>query len=375
MAENTKIEWCDHTFNHVRGCTKVSPGCANCYAETLSKRNPGTLGTWGPNGARVVASEAMWKEPLKWNKAAACCCRKTIADHEHESGCPQRDRLRVFCASLADVFEDWQGSMVNAQGETLFQCCQCQHTWAADMANYDPTKRDKRPICQECLSPGPNEMTMQDVRNRLFRLIDQTPNLDWLLLTKRPDNALRMMPKPAFDNDGWNGTLDGYWHQVNRPRHNVWLGTTVENQKAADERIPHLLKVPAAVRFLSCEPLLGPVDLRRYFYVGEEGGWEYAGSRSNLISWVIVGGESGHGARPCNVDWIRDIVRQCRDAGVPCFVKQLGAKPFGYWVDGAPKEMPTQAWRLRIKDKKGGDIDEFPADLRVREFPKASVAS
>lgn len=248
MGKNSKIEWTKHTFNPWRGCTKVSPGCANCYAETLSKRNPAVLGEWGPNGTRVVAVDSAWRQPLKWDRAAK------------EAG----ERHRVFCASLADVFEDRE----------------------------------------ELIEP----------RERLFELISETPNLDWLLLTKRPENLDAMLP--------WTSAHAGqyrhdYWS-------NVWVGTSVENQKAADERIPHLLGVSAARRFLSMEPLLGPVDLHKYFYVGEEGGWEWAGARSQLVSWVIVGGESGSSARPMHPDWARSIRDQCVAAGVPYHFKQWG---------------------------------------------------
>lgn len=178
------------------------------------------------------------------------------------------------------------------------------------------------------------------------------------------------------------------------PLPNVWLGVSVENQAAADERIPHLLRTPAAVRFLSCEPLLGPVDLRHIRpaqkpeaamrpVTGEvveanclsgdcitSLGFGYSGGPT--VSWVIVGGESGPGARPCNIEWVRSVVRQCQAAGVPVFVKQLGSQPeFGAgecvrWADAGPTQ--------RLRDKKGGDIAEWPADLRVREFPAAAGA-
>src|SRR5687768_3056702 len=143
MRKNTEISWCDHTFNCWRGCTRVSEGCRFCYAETMSKRNPGTLGVWGPQGTRVVASEAMWREPLKWDREAKA----------------QGVRRRVFCASLADVFEDWRGPMVGPSGERLFH----------DSATS--------PWCE--LGAG-REVTMGHVRRRLFRLIGDTENLDWL---------------------------------------------------------------------------------------------------------------------------------------------------------------------------------------------------
>lgn len=357
MADNTAITWADATFNSWRGCARVSEGCRFCYAETMSARNHKTLGVWGPNGTRVVAAGAMWKEPLKWDRLAA--------EGKLPDGTPNPDghRPRVFCASLSDVFEEWLGSMVNSAGEKLFQCCQCQHQWAANVDDYDPTKQDKRVICQRCLSVGPNDMTMQDVRRRLFALIDATPNLDWLLLTKRPENITRMTPTRDL-GERTEGIAEGDYgyhnpeHAFTRP--NCWFGTSVENQAAADERIPHILRVPAAVRFLSMEPLLGPVNLGPWINDGEtpsaesqcpkcggdvaaEGdgwrcvehrgihigcGWRasyLSGEEPDLrdgINWVIVGGESGSGHRPMQVEWAQDLADQCKAAGVKCFIKQ-----------------------------------------------------
>ncbi len=293
MSTNSKIEWTTHTFNPWRGCTKVSAGCANCYAETMSKRNPKVLGIWGDNGTRVVASEAMWREPVKWNAAAG------------KAG----ERHRVFCASLSDVGEDRR------------------------------------------------ELT--EPRLRLKELIEKTPHLDWLLLSKRPENYVRLF---------WGPKILGLWPS------NVWAGTSVEDQEAADKRIPHLLKVPAKVRFLSCEPLLGPIVFRMRgdgVFTGEAGYTPYPTSDEHPLNihWVIAGGESGPGARPCNIAWIRDIVKQCRDAGVPCFVKQLGATPMFV----RPAEVAgKQEVYVKLKSPKGGDMAEWPEDLRIRQFPKES---
>lgn len=228
MGENTKIEWCHHTFNPWRGCTKVSEGCAHCYAEALSHRNPSVLGLWGDAGTRVVASESAWGEPLKWDRKA------------REAG----ERHRVFCASLADVFE----------------------------------------VRDELVAP----------RRRLARLIWETPDLDWLLLTKRPKTAERLIYEMWFSDAEW-------------PR-NYWIGTSVENQKHGLPRIDHLRKIPAAIRFLSVEPLLE--DLGRIDLTG--------------IDWVIVGGESGPHARPMHPAWVRSIRDQCIAAGVAFFFKQWG---------------------------------------------------
>ncbi|MEK9505135.1 DUF5131 family protein [Gaopeijia maritima] len=283
MAENSGIQWTDHTFNPWWGCTKVSPGCANCYAETLAVTRR-KLPVWGPapRFGRKLMSEGHWKGPEKWNRAAAAA----------------GERHRVFCASMADVF-------------------------------------DEHPDVTE-------------PRARLFDLIERTPHLDWQLLTKRPHRVLELVPPD------WH---DGF-------PSNVWLGTSVEDQQRAEERIPILLQMPAAVRFLSCEPLLGPVDL--------DGNWGYAGSATLdvldewPIDWVIVGGESGPGARPCNVEWIRSLVGQCRNAGTAVFVKQLGSRPCSNvirWADPDRLSLGT------IHDRKGGDPEEWPEDLRVREFP------
>jgi protein gp37 len=213
----------------------------------LSKRNPETLGVWGVNGTRVVASESYWKQPLKWNRDAVAA----------------GERRRVFCASLADVFED-----------------------------------------HPAIQPG--------WRYRLGNLILDTPNLDWLLLTKRPQNVIRMIP------DFW-ATLTG----IPAMPKNVWLGVSCEDQKTADERIPLLLQTPAAVRFLSCEPLLGPIEFSDV--TNRSDAVRQLGKKSlDGIHWVIAGGESGHGARPMHPDWLRSLRDQCEAAGTAFFLKQWG---------------------------------------------------
>lgn len=241
--ENTKIEWCattgpdgtvypGHTFNPWWGCQKVSPACKHCYAADFANRfHPGL---WGPAATtpRKIASEDYWKQPIKWDVKA-----KQLGI-----------KLKVFCASMADVFEEHRG--------------------------------------------------VEEARIRLWNLIVATPNLNWLLLTKRPENIMNMIPSI------WWGGLP----------QNIWVGTTVENQEYADERIPHLLRVSATVRFLSMEPLCGPVDLRKYI------SWDI----DNTIDWVIAGGESGRQASPSHPDWFRSLRDQCDPAGVPFFFKQWG---------------------------------------------------
>lgn len=275
----TSIEWCDYTFNPWIGCTKVSAGCANCYAEkdTYSRVSKSRgLPLWGPTAERRRTSKANWRKPLTWNRNAAEM-RKTLSD----MALPERYRRpRVFCASLADAFED---HLLLAE-------------WRAD----------------------------------LWKLIEACPELDWLLLTKRPENVLRMVPVHWLSRE--YGIADGGARRVEaRPigwPDNVFVGTSVEDQRAADERLPHLLRVPAPVRFLSMEPLLGPVDVRRIEMAPGLYGDALKTRDDELgirpIDWVIVGGESGHGARPMHPSWAKSIRDQCIAAGVPFFFKQWG---------------------------------------------------
>jgi protein gp37 len=348
MAE-TKIQWAHYTFNPWRGCAKVSPGCAHCYAEAQSVRNPKVLGVWGPGGTRPVAAESYWRQPLKWDREAAAA----------------GERRRVFCASLADVFED-------------------------------------RP---ELVAP----------RDRLFDLIDHTPSLDWLLLTKRPENVLRMWPQKDSADIIYEQQRHGTPPLAHFYRPNVWLGVSVEDQQRADERIPLLLQTPAAVRFLSVEPLLGPVNVQHAcknlcpqcrgageVIDSEEGGIICGCPCERLVGlhWIICGGESGPHARPCHLEWVRSLVQQCRAAGVACFTKQLGSNPvrdgrtpgslvgigphdeegfphcwrcghfdFGPCADGTLLCNGCNAVWNRLRDPKGGDPLEWPEALRVRKFP------
>lgn len=371
MGAESKIQWCNATFNHVRGCTKVSAGCAHCYADTQSKRNPLVLGVWGPNGTRVVAAESQWREPVKWNRLAA--------EGKLPDGSPNPDghRPRVFCASLADVFEDWTGPMSASDGNVLARPhLDAESRWE----NWTTTDAESLRTDPQGWKP----VTMGDVRARLFRLIHETPNLDWLLVTKRPENVARHLARYAERIDTYVAeAFSTVWGR------RVWIGTSVENQAAADDRILHLLKTPAAVRFLSCEPLLGPLDLSRWlaYRTDEAGAVRYCPSGPPIrslederpadwppaIGWVIVGGESGAHARPCSIDAVRDLVKQCKAAGVPVFVKQLGAKPVGRSptlsgpLDDPVVHDPDNV--LRIRDPKGGEMSEWPADLQVRDFP------
>lgn len=216
-----------YTFNSWWGCLKVSEECQKCYAEGIAAHYGHDV--WGPsaNTGRRLFGDKHWGEPLVWNRQAQA----------------EGHRRSVFCASMADVYEDHPA------------------------------------IVEE--------------RARLWKLIDATPWLNWLLLTKRPENILAMSP--------WKGI----WPD------NVWVGTSVGLQSRAEERIPYLLEVPAVVRFLSCEPLIGPVDLSPWI---------------SRLQWVISGGESGNDARPMNPEWARAIRNVCLGADVPYYFKQVGGR-------------------------------------------------
>ena len=215
---------------------------------------------------------------------------------------------------------------------------------------------------------------LEPMRREFFDLIDRTPNLDWLLLTKRPENVRRMWPITG-PGPGWNGTLLGYLHKPQRP--NVWLLYSASDQDTLEAGLPHLLACRDLVPVLglSLEPLIGPVDLSGNVPGQRMLMWDKPWLRE--IDWVIVGGESGLNARPCNVDWIRSIRDQCRAAVVPCFVKQLGANVLHTGPD--PRlDWPVGAWdhktySVTLRDPKGGDPDEWPADMRVREMPRRAA--
>jgi protein gp37 len=199
----------------------------------------------------------------------------------------------------------------------------------------------------------------------VFAAMERARHHTFQILTKRADRMAAYVEGLRREASWW-------------PLPNVWLGVSIEDQATADERIPHLLKVPASVRFLSVEPLLGPVDLTAIRRTRAEGYMRPLDGRFNRIGWVIVGGESGPGARPLHVDWIRSIVDQCREAGVPCFVKQMGREvrvngDGGWPLSAARLESYGECVAVRLPDAKGGDPANWPADLRVRQFPHAVV--
>lgn len=253
MAENSKIEWTDHTFNTHIGCQEVSAACDNCYARVMNERW-GWVEGWGPHGERKRTSTANWRKPIQWAKAARGTGK----------------RPRVFCASLADVFDN-----------------KMPPEWRAD----------------------------------LWGLISCTPELDWLLLTKRPENIIRMLP--AGWADGWP---------------NVWLGTTAEDQPHYDRRWGKLKEIPAVVRFISYEPALGPLRV----------------TQSPAPSWVICGGESGSGARYMEPDWAARVRDDCAALGVAFFMKQMTEK----------KPIPPDLMVREFPQVRGREHKDFPAALQ-----------
>lgn len=313
MSATTSIEWTDRSWNPVRGCSIVSPGCINCYAMKQAHRfsGPGRAyegltkqTTAGPQWTGVVRTiEAALLEPLSWRKPA-----------------------RIFVNSMSDLFhEDVPDAFID----------------------------------------------------RVFAVMALAPQHTFQILTKRAERMRDYI-------SGWadmRGTIESvaireglefytiaspleFESEVRRPwpLPNVWLGVSCENQEQADKRIPLLLKTPATVRWVSAEPLLGPIELTYRRSAGPLGGYV------SFLDWVVVGGESGNGARPCDLAWVRSIVQQCKGASVPVFVKQLGADPFWGYADG------TRLGDVVLKHRKGGNLTEWPSDLQVREWPRVEAS-
>lgn len=312
MSETT-IPWCDYTWNPWRGCDKVSEGCKFCY---IVRTPPFRVSGMKHGDPRVRGSEATLKAPFEWAKKPWICdlCGKATADKgehfaKHHSGprCetpPSFHRARVFLGSLMDIFDT-----------------EAKIEWLAETL-----------------------VTVNDL-----------PEIDFLLVTKRPELWFqRIMDVVAFEENYRGRPQFARAWSLGRVPPNVWMITSTENQKRLDERVPHLLCIPAKVHGLSCEPLLGPIQLK----------WPY--SSTARIDWVIAGGESGPQARPCNAVWIRDLQEQCHAAGVPYFAKQLGQNAFWH---GDSQNEPTP---LVTKNKKGEDPSEWPEDMRVREWPDSS---
>lgn len=338
MAEQSEIAWTDSTFNPWVGCTKVGPGCDHCYAEELMDTRFSRV-NWGAGNQRDRTSASNWKLPIKWNSRPFAECQNCHWRGQLMSTamCPtcystniRKARRRVFCSSLAD----WLDNEVPVE-------------WLVD----------------------------------LLDLIRMTPNLDWLLLTKRIGIWQRRLTE-ASNYVIRHQTGESLYVWINdwakeRPPHNVWLGATVVNQQEADRDIPKLLATPAAIRFLSMEPLLGPVNIDPW--IGNECTHEdaymepYTGANicreceeMALIDWVIVGGESGTRARPMHQEWVRSLRDRCRWANIPFLFKQWG----GWLPDSQNPEISgssgdTQAIKIG-KVKAGRTLD----DKLHNEFPR-----
>ncbi len=316
---DTNIEWADKVWNPATGCTKVSAGCANCYAATWAHRG---MGQWkGRKFEDVRCHEDRLFQPTTWKK-------------------PQR----VFVNSMTDLFHE---AIPDAFRDRVL-------------------------------------LTMAFCREHTFQV-----------LTKRPDATLKYFRgldlSTEAGKDRWDAARRPLYNHFNNrktfalaeyigagmaytklPLPNVHLIVTVENQKAADERMPLLIETPVAVKGLSVEPMLEAVDLRLTRPHSENGPEDttlvqtVAGMN---IDWVICGGESGPGARPFGIGWARDLRDQCRAAGVPFFMKQIGREPYAVGVPGSGEN----DWIHKVKNPKGGDPLEWPEDLRIREFPKVSA--
>jgi len=317
MSQASKIEWTDATWNSIRGCSRVSQGCVNCYAERVAARfsGPGQpyegLAVMKPDGPHWTGKVRLVEELLDW---------------------PLRRRkpLRIFVNSMSDLFHE-------------------------SLSDDDILR----------------------VFDAMMRALRTTPHI-FQLLTKRPARILDFCRKIA-------------------PMHetpNIWLGVSVEDQATANERVPLLLGTPAAVRWISAEPLLGPIDLDsetadglHALGCGYEGGWracpDVGKGKCSGLDWVVVGGESGPGARPMDIAWVRSLRDQCQAAQIPVFMKQLGRYPEAHKPEPLPFERlyedphgrkPLDLWVLDTAgDRKGGTMAYWPEDLRVREFPRQEV--
>jgi protein gp37 len=339
----TNIEWTDKTWNPTRGCRRVSPGCVNCYAETQAIRFSGEGGAYeglvrstcgGPRWTgegRFVPDKL--EDPLHWRKP-----------------------MRIFVDSMSDLFFE---EFSNEQIAAVFGVMATAHWHTFQVL----TKRPARAL--EWFKWVSEEAQRRHHLNPAYWLVKE---------------SVETIGNPARGS----GIMAPRW-----PLSNVWIGASIEDQQRANERLPLLLQLPAALRFVSYEPALEAVD----FCATEAGDAlseceECAGAEPDCelcqglgrVDWLIVGGESGRNARPFDIAWARGAVAQCQDAGVPVFVKQLGAVPLpqhqaGAWDHDHPNRIRhvgspgAQRAILDLRDKKGGDMSEWPADLRIREFP------
>jgi protein gp37 len=341
MANGTSIEWTDASWNPLRAknretgkvgwyCSHISPGCGDqsgggCYAEAINRRLGTHIDYRSQDLGKVETflDEKMLIQPLRWQKPR-----------------------KIFVCSMSDLFGDW------VEDQDLDEI----HAVMA-LARYHTfqvlTKRPER-MREYYKSPTLAKRIFLEIT----KYAEPRPDdfCDWMLMNQSAmeqhhENiqAIRDNRKPHYLPEDMILEL---------PLPNVWLGVSVEDQRRADERIPLLLDTLATVRWISAEPLLSDVDLSAHL--------DYSPS----LNWVVVGGESGPDARVFDIGWARSIISQCKMAGVACFVKQLGARPHK-WLRDHPKGLPAceTFLPLCLKDRKGGNPEEWPAELRVREYP------
>lgn len=363
----TSIEWTNRSINPIRYgrghyCQKISPGCANCYASKFQPRvgneQFGGVSSKHPHFRCTCGADRTG--PSAEAHAVNCFANKPQTQYGHQAlwldECKLQEVLRRrtptkwFWCDMTDMFGDW------VPDEWIDKCF-------AVMA----------------LTPQHTHQVLTKRPERMRRYVADRAHLGprWLVQSKMID--ISGDTAKGYLSDDSPQSKDIAW-----PLPNIWLGVSVEDQQRADERIPLLLQTPAAVRFLSCEPLLGPVDLTRGLVCPKCNGSEVIDEQHDFctekvtcpcmgekpIHWIIVGGESGPNARPMDIAWARSIVEQCKAAGVACFVKQLGADA----RDGT-SDPENQYVRLKLIDRKGGEPEEWPEDLRVREFPEVIGAN
>lgn len=346
MALSSAIEWTEATWQVTSGCSRVSEGCRHCYAETMANRIAGMAKAdiakgRDPKGKRsylnVIGDNGQWNNriellpqnlqiPLK-RKAPTVWFVNSMSDLFHE-GVPFEFVDKVFAVMALTP----------------------QHTYQI------LTKRPER--MAEYLRTVQDAGAKSDIFDHLMFMGRSLPTAPGAM---SPNAESRFM-----------------W-----PLPNCWLGTSVEDQKRADERIPHLLRCPAAVRFLSCEPLLGPVNIFQSFGFSrrnpdKEIEADDSVRSKRLIDWCIVGGESGAGARDCDVSLVQSLIGQCKALGIDIFIKQLGAKVYDENTTSAAHFEPDECWpdgtktdyhRVLLKDHKGGDMAEWPVAMRLRQMP------
>lgn len=341
MGSKSDIEWTDASWTPIRArnpktgkvgwhCEHATTGCEFCYAETLNKR----LGTGLPfkpghrKDIELFLDEKMLLAPLRWKKPRM-----------------------IFVCSMTDLFADFVPDEWIDQVFAVMALCP-QHTFQVLTKRAERMRDYFAPT--GCVNCGDGQLDSKCC-DEPYVLNGDAAFRDAMI--EGAAQALYAKLHPGDD--------PSMWLSIHMPLDNVWLGVSTERQKEADERIPLLLQTPAAVRFISAEPLLGPLSLRWAKWddwIGPNGLRRETVDHldgARRLDWVIVGGESGNGARPFHIEWADRIVSECKEAGVPCFVKQFGSNPFS---DGYP---------LELKNRKGGDPAEWPDRLQTRELPHA----